>query len=128
MDHLSYMISNAGRSFFGFYKHHCIKEHPQNQVLKETTKANFVQWTGFNQFLWIHWTESMLKVKKLRKKSRKTATKKGKKLIIFISWLKTTSVAHICHFKQMKDEINCIILSYFCRINRKKAQVMIRYQ
>jgi hypothetical protein len=78
--------------------------HPHNAVLKGNAQANKIQLTGVHHCPGIHCTEAEFRMKNIPKEERKIETKKGERILIDLSWIKTASFAHNRYWLLIMDE------------------------
>jgi hypothetical protein len=90
----AYAITEGAFAIINFDKFHIMMGHPHNAVIKETAKANKIQLTGAHHRPCTYCTEAKIRMKNITKEARTIATKKGERLFIDLSWIKTASFAH----------------------------------
>jgi hypothetical protein len=102
--------------FLDFNKFHDILGHPHSVTLKETAKANNIQLTGVHHRPCNHFAEAKIRMNKISKtQSANSATVKGERLMIDISWIKTESVANNRYWLLIMDEYTNFLCSYFMK-------------
>jgi hypothetical protein len=111
-----------------FNKFHDILGHPHNVTLKETAKANNIQLTGVHHRPCTHCAEANIRMKKISKQpSANSATAKGERLMIDISWIKTESVAKNRYWLLIMDECTSFVWSYFMKTKYEQVSIIINY-
>jgi hypothetical protein len=102
--------------------------HPQNVTLKETAKANNIQLTGVHHRPCTHCAEAKIRIKKIPKEpSAHSATVKGERLIIDISWIKTESIVKNRYWLLIMDEYSNFLWSYFIKTIDEQVPVIIKH-
>jgi hypothetical protein len=77
-----------------FDKFHSIMGHPNNAVLKETSKAHNIQLPDVHLRPCQHCAKAKIRMKKIPKENDNIATKIGERLLIDISWIRTATYAN----------------------------------
>jgi hypothetical protein len=107
---------------------HDILGHPHNVTLKETAKANNLQLTGVHHRPCTHCAEANRRMKKIPKDpSENSATVKGERLMIDISWIKTESVAKNRYWLLIIDEYTNFLWSYFMKTKDEQVPKIIKH-
>jgi hypothetical protein len=96
-----------------FDKFHSLMEHPNNAVLKETAKSHNIQLTDVHHRLCQHCAKAKNRMKKIPKENDNIATKKGERLLIDISWIRTATNADIRYWLSVMDEYTHFLSSFF---------------
>jgi hypothetical protein len=78
--------------------------HPNNAVLNETAKSCKIQLTDFHHKPYQHCAKSKMKMKNIPKENDNIATKKGERLLIDISWIRTATYAENRYWLLIMDE------------------------
>jgi hypothetical protein len=113
-----------------FDKFHSMMGHPHNAVLKETSQANKIQFTGTLHRPCTHCTDctdAKIRMKIIPKEARTIVTKKGGRLLIDLSWLETASFAHNRYWLLIMDENTHFLWSYFLKSKDEQVQVIIKH-
>jgi hypothetical protein len=108
-------------------KFHNILVPPPNVTLKETAKANNIQLTGVNHRPCTHCAEAKIRMKKISKEAAHTATIKGERIMIDLSWIKTESVTKNHYWLLIMDEYTNFWWSYFLKTKNEQVSVIIKH-
>jgi hypothetical protein len=83
--------------------------HPHNAVLRERATENIIPSTGVHHRPCTYRTEDKIRMKNIPKEARTIATKKGERLFIDLSWIKTVSIPHNRYWLLVMNEYtNCL--------------------
>jgi hypothetical protein len=86
--------------------------HPNNAVLKETSKFHNIQLIGVHHRPCPRCAKVKNHMKNIHKERDSVATKNGENLVINISWVKTTTIADNCYWLFIMDEYTHYLWSY----------------
>jgi hypothetical protein len=98
-----------------FDKFHSLMGHPNNAVLKEAAKAHKIQLTDVNHRPCQHCAKAKIRMKNIPKENDNIATKKGERLLIDISWIKTATYAVNRYWLLVMDEYTNFLWSFFMK-------------
>jgi hypothetical protein len=122
------LSNEAAYLILDFNKFHNMLVHPHNVTLKETAKANNIQLAGVHHRPCTHCAEAKIRMKMIPKEpSENTATVKGKRLMIDISWIKTESVAKNRYWLLIMDEYTNFSWSYFMKNKDDQVSIVIKH-
>jgi hypothetical protein len=106
-----------------FDKFHNILGHPQNIALNETAISNNIQHRPCT-----HCDKSKIRMKMIPKETAvNTATMKGERLMIDLSWIIAESVAKNRYWLLIMDEFTNILWSYFMKTKYEQVTTIIKH-
>jgi hypothetical protein len=105
----------AANLAMSFDKFDSLMGHPNNAVLKETSKAHNIQLTDVHHIPCQHCAKAKIRMKNIPKENDNIATKKGERLLIDISWIRTATYADNRYWLLVMDEYTNFLWSFFMK-------------
>jgi hypothetical protein len=108
-----------------FDKIHSLMGHPNNAVLKKTAKTHNIQLTDVHHRPCQHCAKAKNRMKNIPTENDNIATKKGERLLIDISWIRTATYADNRYWFLVMDEYTNCVWSFFMKTKDETKNLVI---